>query len=193
MKLRQIAYFLSLAALAQAEIRIPEGTRVRVLIDQNVYEAPSSEVTLSVAEPVEVGMGMAIPAGAKVHATLIKDPKADLVVDRVQLSDGSWIGLRTRLKGEAPRGVLAAGAKALREGTVLDLYTERVSISVEVPRLAVLEQSGEDAVRLAGHFVESGKNTSVKVFRDGYALMTAFGMGLVLLGGVYRWFGAARR
>ncbi|MFN7918491.1 MAG: hypothetical protein U0Q16_00250 [Bryobacteraceae bacterium] len=181
-------------AVAQAQVTVAEGTRVRVRLDQDVHAAPAGpdgSIALSVVEPVEFGASVAIQTGAAVHGKVVTEPSFDLVVDRVQLTDGTWIGLRTRKRADAPVGMLAAGTRHLREGTEFDLYTDQVSTTVVVPQLRIIDRTGEEAVRVATHFVESG--TSMKVIRDGYAFMTAFGMALVLLGGVYRWFGAARR
>lgn len=118
---------LASAALGQ-QITIPEGTKLRVRLDQTITSATADEgqtVELSVTEPIRVGEVVAIPEGARVTGTITvaqakrrmgRAGKLDFSVDRVRAGDGEWVPLRYTLNkksGESHAvrtGVVTAGA-----------------------------------------------------------------------------------
>ena len=120
--------FLICAGLAGAQITVPDGTKLRVRLDQTISSATADEgqgIELSVTEPVKVGDQVVIPEGARVTGTVTlaqekrhmgRAGKLDFSIDRVRAADGEWIPLRytvTKRNGGShavSTGVLTAGA-----------------------------------------------------------------------------------
>lgn len=119
------------AALATAQTVIPDGTRLRVRLDQTLSSATADEgqiVELSVTEPVKIGERTVIPEGARVTGTVTEAQekrrmgragKLDFSLDRVRAVDGEWIPLRytvNKKNGESHAvrtGVITAGVAAV--------------------------------------------------------------------------------
>jgi hypothetical protein len=115
------------AVSAFAEVTIPEGTRLRIRLDQAISSATAEEgqtVELSVTEPVRIGNATVIPEGARVTGTVTEAQekrrmgragKLDFSLDRVRAADGEWIPLRYTLNKKAGEshavrtGVITAG------------------------------------------------------------------------------------
>ncbi len=116
----------SSAALAQ--VILPEGTRVRVRLEQQLSSATAEEgqaVNLSVTDDVKIGDTIVIAQGSTCVGTVTqavpkrrmgRTGKLDFSIERVVAVDGSSIPLRyspTKREGgskAATTGVLAAGA-----------------------------------------------------------------------------------
>ena len=65
--------FVVSATLAAAQTTIPDGTKLRVRLDQTISSSTAEEgqtVELSVTEPVKVGDQIVIPEGARVTGTV---------------------------------------------------------------------------------------------------------------------------
>ena len=110
------------------ELTLPEGTKIRVRLEQEVSSATAEQgqpVELSVAEDVKVGDMVVIKQGAAVVGTITeavpkrhmgRTGKIDFSVDRVVSADGSSIPLRyspIRKEGGShglATGLLTAGA-----------------------------------------------------------------------------------
>jgi hypothetical protein len=125
--MKAIATLMLSAALASAQINIPDGTRVRVRLDQTVTSATAEEgqiVELSVTDTIRVGDQAVIPQGARVTGTITsaqekrrlgRAGKLDFSIDRVRSADGEWVPLRYTLNersGESHAvrtGVITAG------------------------------------------------------------------------------------
>jgi len=115
------------ASSARADITIPDGTKLRIRLDQTISSATAEEgqtVELSVTEPVRVGETVVIPEGARVTGTVTQAQEKrrmgraghlDFSIDRVRAVDGQWIPLRYTLNkknGESHAvrtGVITAG------------------------------------------------------------------------------------
>src|SRR5579885_2353682 len=92
-----------------AQTMVPEGTKLRVRLDQTISSATADEgqnVQLSVTEAVKVGEQVVIPEGASVTGTITtamakrrmgRAGKLDFSIDRVRAVDGEWIALRYTL------------------------------------------------------------------------------------------------
>jgi len=107
---------------------LPEGTKVRVRLDQNISSATADEgqvVELSVADAIRVAETVVIPEGARVTGTITQAQekrrmgragKLDFSIDRVKTIDNQWIPLRytvTKKSGQShavSTGILTAGA-----------------------------------------------------------------------------------
>ncbi len=131
MKIQSTVAFFLLAGLAAAEVTIPDGTKLRVRLDQSISSATAEEgqsVELSVTEAVKVNGQVVIADGARVTGTVTEAQekrhmgragKLDFSIDRVRTVDGEWVPLRytvTKKNGEslaARTGVITAGAAVL--------------------------------------------------------------------------------
>lgn len=118
---------LSFATLAAAQTVIPDGTKLRVRLDQTISSATADEgqtVELSVTEPIKIGDQIVIPEGSRVTGTVTEAQekrrmgragKLDFSIDRVRALDGEWIPLRytvNKKSGESHAvrtGVITAG------------------------------------------------------------------------------------
>src|SRR5690242_5616132 len=125
--MKAITTLMLSAALASAQINIPDGTKVRVRLDQTLTSATSEEgqtVELSVTDAIKVGDQAVIPQGARVTGTITsahekrrlgRAGKLDFSIDRVRSADGEWVPLRYTLNkksGESHAvrtGVITAG------------------------------------------------------------------------------------
>lgn len=125
------AAFLLSAAFAAAQINVPDGTKIRVRLDQTISSSNADQgqaVELSVTEPVQVGGQVIIPEGSRVTGTVTETQekrhmgragKLDFSIDRVRAVDGAWIPLRYTLNKKnggssaVSTGVMTAGAAVL--------------------------------------------------------------------------------
>jgi hypothetical protein len=129
--LKTTIIFLALAGMLAAQVTIPDGTRLRVRLDQALSSATADQgetVELSVTEPVRIGDQVMIPEGARVTGTVTEAQekrhmgragKLDFSIDRVRAVDGEWIPLRYTVNKRSggshavSTGVLTAGAAVL--------------------------------------------------------------------------------
>lgn len=127
---KAITFFIS-AGLAAAQITIPDGTKLRVRLDQTISSATAEQgqaVELSITEAVKVNDQVVIPDGARVTGTVTQAQekrhmgragKLDFSIDRVRAVDGEWIPIRYTINKAAggshavSTGVLTAGAAVL--------------------------------------------------------------------------------
>lgn len=123
--------FLIASSIAAAQVTIPDGTKIRVRLEQTLSSANADQgqgVDLSVTEAVKVGDEVVIPEGARVTGTVTlaqekrhmgRAGKLDFSIDRVRAADGEWVPLRYSINknhggGHAvSTGVLTAGAAVL--------------------------------------------------------------------------------
>jgi hypothetical protein len=119
------------AVVAAAQVNIPDGTKLRVRLDQTISSSTAEQgqtVELSVTEPVKVGDEIVIPEGSRVTGTVTQAQekrhmgragKLDFSIDRVRAADGEWIPLRYTVNKQnggshaVSTGVLTAGAAVL--------------------------------------------------------------------------------
>jgi PEGA domain len=131
MKIKSTLTFFAFVGLAAAEVSIPDGTKLRVRLDQSISSATAEQgqaVELSVTEAVKVGDQIVIPDGARVTGTVTEAQekrhmgragKLDFSIDRVRTVDGEWVPLRysvTKKTGDSHAvrtGVITAGAAVL--------------------------------------------------------------------------------
>jgi hypothetical protein len=121
------ALFLLSALACCAQVVLPEGTKVRVRLDQSISSATAEEgqvVELSVTDAVKIGDVIVIAEGARATGTVTqahekrrmgRAGKLDFSIDRVKTVDNDWVSLRytvTKKSGEShavSTGVLTAG------------------------------------------------------------------------------------
>ena len=125
-----ITFLLSAAVLA-AQVTVPDGTKIRVRLDQTLSSGTADQgqvVELSVTEPIKVDGQVVIPEGSRVTGTVTEAQekrhmgragKLDFSIDRVRAADGEWIPLRYSINKKSggshavSTGVLTAGAAVL--------------------------------------------------------------------------------
>jgi len=128
---KSLIVFAVSASIAAAQVVVPDGTKIRVRLDQSISSATADQgqsVELSVTEPVKIGDAVVIPEGARVTGTVTEAQakrhmgragKLDFSIDRVRASDGDWIPLRYTVNKTSggshavSTGVLTAGAAVL--------------------------------------------------------------------------------
>ena len=114
-----------------AEAVLPEGTRIRVRLEQTISSSTAEEgqpVEMSVTDPVKVGDTVVIAEGAHVIGSIARAlekrrmgraGKLDFSIDRVRTVDNQWVVLRytvTRKSGQShalSTGILTAGTAAI--------------------------------------------------------------------------------
>jgi len=114
-----------------AQIVLPEGTKIRVRLEQTISSSTAEEghlVELSVTDEVKVGDTVVIAEGAHVSGTVTlahekrrmgRAGKLDFSIDRVKAIDNQWVPLRysvTRKAGQShalTTGILTAGVAAV--------------------------------------------------------------------------------
>ena len=89
-----------------AQIELPEGTKIRVRLEQAISSATAEEgqlVEMSVTDAVRVGDAVVIAEGASVTGTVTeahekrrmgRAGKLDFSIDRVKTVDNRWVPLR---------------------------------------------------------------------------------------------------
>lgn len=97
---------LALSSLAFSQVMIPDGTRIRLRLEQTLSSETAENgqiVDFSVTQEVRVGDAIVIANGARATGTvslveakkrLGRAGKLDFSIDRVQTVDGSWLNLR---------------------------------------------------------------------------------------------------
>jgi hypothetical protein len=118
---------VSAITFGQTQVVIPDGTKLRVRLDQQISSATADEgqtVELTVTEAIKLDDQVVIPEGARVSGTITeamakrrmgRAGKLDFSIDRVRAVDGEWVPLRYTLNkksGESHAvrtGVITAG------------------------------------------------------------------------------------
>jgi hypothetical protein len=127
MNLKHMLVMPVLAAIASAQVVIPDGTKMRLRLDQTLSSATADEgqtVELSVAEAVTVDGVMVVQEAARATGTVVlaqekrrmgRAGKLDFSVDRVRSVNGQWLPVRytlTKKQGDSKAvstGVITAG------------------------------------------------------------------------------------
>jgi hypothetical protein len=115
------------AASAFAQTMIPDGTKVRVRLEQNLTSETAElgqTVDFAVTQEVRIGDAVVIANGARATGSIVqvqprksfgRAGKLDFSIERVQLVDGGWLNVRytpqknTGRGNGAKTGVLTAG------------------------------------------------------------------------------------
>ncbi len=126
--MKPLVLFLALGVtICEAQITIPEGTKIRVRLESTITSATAEEgqtVELAVWEAVKLGDVTVIAEGARATGTVTeahekrrmgRAGKLDFSIDRVKATDNQWVPLRysvTKKSGESHAvrtGVITAG------------------------------------------------------------------------------------
>src|SRR3569832_406923 len=104
--MKTLKTFLMSAVVAAAQVNIPDGTKLRVRLDQTISSATAEQgqtVELAVTEAVKINGQIAIPEGARATGTVTQAQekrrmgragKLDFSVERVRGADGEWLPVR---------------------------------------------------------------------------------------------------
>jgi hypothetical protein len=127
MNLKHMLIMPALAAIASAQLVIPDGTKMRLRLDQTLSSATADEgqtVELSLADAVTVDGVIVVQEGARATGTVVlaqekrrmgRAGKLDFSVDRVRGVNGQWLPVRytlTKKEGDSKAvstGVITAG------------------------------------------------------------------------------------
>lgn len=130
---RALSIFLALvvAALGQTQTIIPEGTKVKVRLEQQLSSSTADEgqiVQFTVVDNVVVNDQTVVPQGANVSGTVVqavpkrrmgRTGKLDFSIEKITASDGGFIPVRyTMMKKEGGNtsvstGLITAGVAVL--------------------------------------------------------------------------------
>jgi hypothetical protein len=150
MKTNMLLAILFTAGMATSQVVIPDGTKVRVWLEQDLFSetaALGQAVDFSVAQEVRLGDDVVIARGARATGSIVgRSEELDFTIERVQLADGNWLNVRytprkTGGRGDASvTGVLTAGGLAmvwpLTKGRIFDVYADEstyVAVSAMPP------------------------------------------------------------
>ena len=124
-RLAAVSFFVLLSGIAAAQMQIPQGTPVRVRLEDDLSSATAQEgqkVALTVVDDVAIGGSVVIPAGATVlgHVTeavprkLGRNGKLDFSVESLTAGDGEAIRLRysrdQKSTNTLAKGIMSGGA-----------------------------------------------------------------------------------
>jgi len=125
---KNVALALLTVFSCAAQNVLPEGTKIRVRLDQNISSGMAEEgqtVELTVTDAIKVGDAVVIPEGARATGTITQAQekrrmgragRLDFSIDRVKTADNQWVPLRytvTKKSGQShavSTGILTAGA-----------------------------------------------------------------------------------
>jgi hypothetical protein len=94
------------AATASAQTMIPDGTKIRVRLEQNLSSETAElgqVVDFAVTQEVRVGDAVVVANGARATGSIVhvqpkrgfgRSGKLDFSIERVQLVDGAWLNVR---------------------------------------------------------------------------------------------------
>jgi hypothetical protein len=129
--MKLVLSFVLASLAASAQVVIPDGTKVRVRLEQTISSASADEgqtVELAVSDEIKVDDQVVVPQGSRVTGTITmaqekrrmgRAGKLDFSIDRVRSADGEWIPLRYTLNkksGESHAvrtGIITAGVAAV--------------------------------------------------------------------------------
>ena len=127
MKTNLMLATLFTASMAMAQVMVPDGTKIRVRLEQNLSSETSElgqTVDFVVTQEVRIGDAVVVANGAHATGSIVEvEPKRrlgragklDFSIERVQLVDGNWLSVRytpqkNHGKGNGvTTGVLTAG------------------------------------------------------------------------------------
>jgi len=127
MNVKKLLMLPVLTAVASAQIVVPDGTKLRLRLDQTLSSATADEgqtVELSVAEAIKVDGATVVQEGSRATGTVVlaqekrrmgRSGKLDFSVDRVRATNGEWLPVRytlTKKEGDSKAvstGVITAG------------------------------------------------------------------------------------
>ena len=167
--------WLLTCTLASAQVEIPEGTHLRVRLEEDLSSAtaePGQAVRLTVLNEISIGATVVIPQGAAVAGTvveaiakkLIRAGKLDISVVRVTAADGGQIALRYSKEEKTASqsmkdGILKAGA-AMALGPAAPLLTAMRAKDVTMSKGLVVDVYTDESYTLGVEHPKSSDRAS---------------------------------
>jgi hypothetical protein len=160
MHVRHIAFALFLSVASHAQVTLPEGTKIRLRLEQTVSSATAEEgqtVEFIVAEAISVNGAVVVKEGARATGTVTeavgkrrmgRAGKLDFSIDRVSAVDNHWVPLRYTVRKKS------GDSHSLRTGII----TAGVAVAFWPAAPAVLLLRGKD--------ISINKGTPFEVFTD---------------------------
>jgi hypothetical protein len=197
-----ICLLFLLTTSAAAQLWIPEGTPVRVRLEENLLRdaraVDGQQVEFSVVEQVWAQQRVAIAVGAPAMGKLVlvqgkasSKPVLEVAIERVRAMDGSWLPLRYAAQKEAPARLVRADFQItqrvdpkilLPRGAMFALYVDK-------PATAKAATGAQQEVEesLYSLFMRGGLNSET-IWPHRYSLgLYLAGFLLIALGVFYRW------
>jgi hypothetical protein len=152
---------LCLSAALMAQVVVPDGTKVRVRLDQSLSSATADEgqtVELSVTDAIRVDGKLVVAEGARATGTVVmaqekrrmgRAGKLDFSVDRIRALNGEWLPVRYTLAKKT------GDSKAVSTGVI----TAGVAVVFWPAAPFVLLRKGKD--------IDINKGVTFDVFVDG--------------------------
>jgi len=148
------------ASMAMAQVMIPDGTRVRVRLEENLSSATADlgqTVDFKVVEEVRVGDAIVITSGAPATGQVVdvqerrrmgRAGKLDFSIERVQMVDGNWLNVRYTPNKNHGKG----------NGAAVGVTTGILAV--------VFWPAAPIGLLIKGHDVEINKGRTYDVFAD---------------------------
>lgn len=160
MRLSYLVVSMLSVGLSLAQVTLPEGTKLRVRLEQVVSSASAEEgqpVELTIADEVALNGTVLIKEGARVTGTITqavgkrrmgRPGKLDFSIDRVAAADGQWVPIRYSLRKKS------GDSHTIRTGII----TAGVAVAFWPAAPAVLLLKGKD--------ITINKGVTFDVFTD---------------------------
>ncbi|MGO4884303.1 MAG: PEGA domain-containing protein [Bryobacteraceae bacterium] len=148
------------ASMAMAQVMIPDGTPVRVRLEENLSSATADlgqTVDFKVTQEVRVGDAIVVANGAPATGSIVdvqekrrlgRAGKLDFSIERVQMVDGNWLNVRYTPNKNHGKG----------NGTTMGVTTGILAV--------VFWPAAPVALLMKGHDVEINKGRTYEVFAD---------------------------
>jgi len=160
MKTNLLLAALFTASMAMAQVMIPDGTRIRVRLEENLSSSSAElgqTVDFAVTQEVRVGDAIVVANGARATGSIVKVEERrrmgragmlDFSIERVQLVDGNWLNVRYTPNKNKGKG---SGATAgVTTGILAVVFWPAAPLGLLVK----------------GHDVEINKGRTYEVFAD---------------------------
>jgi hypothetical protein len=163
--------FMAAASVCAGQVAVPEGTKVRIRLEQTVSSATfesGSTLEFAVTQSVEIGGAVVIAEGARGTGTVIealerrrmgRAGKLDFSIDRVMAIDGKWIPLRYTVKKVNGQG----------KGITTGIMTAGIAAAFWPAAPLALLMKGKD--------VRIPKGTIFDVFTDSNVIVSGYAPG----------------
>ena len=160
MKTNLLLAALFTASMAMAQVMIPDGTKIRVRLEENLSSETSEmgqTLDFAVTQEVRVGDAIVVANGARATGSIVKvEPRRrmgragmlDFSIERVQMVDGNWLNVRYTPQKNHGKG----------NGTTAGVTTGILAV--------VFWPAAPLGLLVKGHDIEINKGRTYEVFAD---------------------------
>lgn len=148
------------ASMAMAQVMIPDGTKIRVRLEENLSSATADmgqTLDFAVTQEVRIGDAIVIANGARATGSIVevqerrrmgRAGKLDFSIERVQMVDGNWLSVRYTPNKNQGKG----------NGAAMGVTTGILAV--------VFWPAAPLGLLVKGHDVEINKGRTYDVFAD---------------------------